>query len=310
MKFFIFILGFMGAVGFSDPACSPETLARLNHFSELRVGEFVSFIDKRNGRQVRGYYHGKWGTNEIFSSLPPGETDQAQQFTLIPPGEIDFLENPKKNFRGQTFQLSSRIVGNYTSSKGEVIEINSQSPALQEQMFLALERMRDGGAKLHTRQTRPTEDELRAVSKAWLRQSSHIEQTRPSDGGRVPYGDKRLLAIDPKSGVGDLGEIVACKAAVCRELSLFGSLALSELGYKTRVARGNIVEEGSLGTQKVTSGHAWIEFLDPQTGAVIGVLDSNYQERFYADRNEYFREARIDPGSVKTRVIAEPRPLH
>lgn len=202
------------------------------------------------------------------------------------------------------YEFSSRIVGNYVSASGDVVEVNPESRALQEQMQLALRRMQDNGARPHTRRTRPTEEELRNVSKAWLGQSGNIEQTRPISAAQLRYGEKRARVVN--NGVADLGEIAACKAAVCRELSLFGSLALSELGYRTRVGRGNVVETSPLGRKKVVGAHAWVEFLDPQSGEVIGVLDSNYQERFYADRSQYFREANIDPDSVTQTVIAEP----
>lgn len=202
-------------------------------------------------------------------------------------------------------RFSSKIVGNYISKSGEVIEINPDSEALREQMFQTLNRMRDQGAEPRESRGRPSDEEMRKVSRAWLGQSPNIEQTRPLWGGSIEYGKKRMRLIDGGKGRADLGEIIACKAAVCRELSLFGSLALSELGYKTRVGRGNIVDNSS-GAKQVVGAHAWIEFLDPQSGEVIGVLDSNYQEKFYSNPVEYFKETRIDPSSTTYTVVAEP----
>lgn len=202
-------------------------------------------------------------------------------------------------------RFSSRIFGNYVSARGEVIEVNPDSKALQEQMFQTLNRMKDQGARPRASSRRPTEDEMKEVSRAWLGQSTNIEQTRPLWGGGIEYGQKRMRLIDGGNGRADLGEIVACKAAVCRELSLFGSLALSELGYKTRVGRGNIVQ-GVSDSKQVVGAHAWIEFLDPESGEVIGVLDSNYQEKFFSNQSEYFKETRIDPSSATYTVVAEP----
>ena len=287
-----------GAAGEPQTGITPETINR---------GDRVSFVDGRSGKTKSGYYGGEFNGQMIFTSLPGNETQKAQEILLVPKGQISgmrpFSEDPVKVEPppAPLFEFSSKVVGNYTSARGEVIEINPQSRDLQEQMLYALERMRLNGAKPRREVGTPSEAEMRSVSQAWLGQSKSIEQTRPIDGGITPYGDKRLSVVDAGGGRADLGKIVACKAAVCRELSLFGSLALSELGYPTRVGRGNVMGG---------SGHAWIEFLDPKTGRAIGVLDSNYKERFYSTPGEYFRDALIVPGSQKYTVIAEPASWH
>jgi len=304
--FVLFPFLFLNAAWSKGTPCSSETLARL---ALERTAVQASF--KRGDRVIVPRSDGSKSVGTIESIDP--ESGRAL---------VVFPDSTKASGFGEkwahprmlrpagpesVYEFNSKIVSNYTSSSGEVVEIDPNSSVLQEQMALALERMAQKGAKAHVRRGRPTEEEMRTVSEAWLRQSKeNLEQTRPIDGGQLRYGAKREPYFDEGGGIADLGKIAEGKAAVCRELSLFGSLALSELGFRTRVGRGNVVERGFFGGRKVLGGHAWIEFLDPQTGEVIGVLDSNNMEKFYPSRAQYFREASIDPSSVTTTVIAEP----
>lgn len=203
----------------------------------------------------------------------------------------------------EPFELSSKLLlSEYRAGNGDGVRIDYESKDLKDQMQKALIRMSAGGAKPHVRADAPTPAEMEAVSKAWLASSRPIEQTRPGwfPGWGPRYGEKRNEIIQERGGIADLGEIAACKAAVCRELSLFGSIALAELGYTTQVAKGRI--RGG--------GHAWIEFLDPQTKKAIGVLDSNNAEKFFSDPEEYYRVIGADKSTITRYQVAEPVMAH
>jgi len=201
------------------------------------------------------------------------------------------------------FELSSKpLLSEYRAGNGDGIRIDYGSQDLRDQTQAALTRMGARGARAHTRMDAPTPTEMEAVSNAWLASTRPIEQTRPGwfPGWRPEYGSKRDEIIQARGGMADLGEIIACKAAVCRELSLFGSIALAELGYTTQVAKGNVGGRG----------HAWIEFIDPKTKKVIGVLDSNNVERFFSNPEEYYQLVGADRSTITRYQVAEPVRSH
>jgi hypothetical protein len=250
------------ADGFGRKAVTLEELSQANPF---RIGQEV-LVPRSGGPDTLGVIveldpATKMAKVQVAAPhLPEGTGVKGVRFHLVKLPEA--------------FELSSKpLLPEYRAGNGDAIRIDYQSPDLRKQMQKALQRMSAGGAKAHIRADAPTSSEMEAVSKAWLSSVWSIEQTRP---GRFPhwrpkYGEKRNENIQAGGGVADLGEIIACKAAVCRELSLFGSIALAELGYTTQVAKGNIRN----------GGHAWIEFVEPKTKKVIGVLDSNNQEKFF-----------------------------
>ena len=79
------------------------------------------------------------------------------------------------------------------------------------------------------------------------------------------YGNSRDQIISSGNGKADLGVLLQQKTAVCRELSIAGSVVFGEFGIPTTVQAGNVGTRSEKG-----GGHAWIR--DDQ-GLII---DNNY----------------------------------
>lgn len=199
---------------------------------------------------------------------------------------------PQKVGSPQLYSFRSVKGEDYKARGGDIIAVDYNSENLRKTMKEALDVYSANKVKPVDPGARPNPEQLERASKAWLQYAAKIESKETDEDA---YDRARNEIIDKGKGRGDLGEIAVCEAAVCRELSIFGSLSLAELGYTTRVVTGD-----------VTGGaHAWIEFLDPKTNKVIGVLDSNYTKRFYSDPQEYYRDENARP--IRYTTVATPR---
>ncbi len=198
------------------------------------------------------------------------------------------------SFETPTYTFKSLKVSDYTTRGGQKVVVDYNSPSLK---LAAQQTMRDfesAGVRAVPIDLKPSTRDMEQAAASWLETVKRFESKNRNQN----YDQMRNKIIEASNGAGDLGQILACEAAVCRELSIMGSVALSELGYTTRVVKGNIGVGGG-------GGHAWIEFLDPRTGDVVGLVDNNYMRRFYSDPKQYYKETRAVP--IDYTVVASPR---
>ncbi len=195
----------------------------------------------------------------------------------------------------RSYAFKSSKVGDYVTGSGSIVKVDYDSPAFKQTMREVMDGFDAKGVGVHNPRGPPNVTEMRTASDAWLSQVKKFES--PESGAN--YDRLRNEIIRKNNGSGDLGEIPACRGAVCRALSLIGSVALAESGFSTRVARGWV--GGANG-----GAHAWIEFVDPNTNRVLGVLDSNYQRSFFQNPNDYYKRMQVN-GPIKYTVVAKPR---
>ena len=183
------------------------------------------------------------------------------------------------------YDFSGSKVGDYRSRRGQIVRVDVESPRLERWMNEATDIIeeRTGIRPNPGRQLSP--EERNRIYRVWLNDVvKKVESKEPSRD----YGDARdrIIGGGTNKGVGSLGEILDAEAAVCRELSMFGSVLLSEYGLKSKVVTGNVLTRtGKHG------GHAWIQVYDDY-GRPLEIIDSNNTRSIHPDFSDYDREVR------------------
>lgn len=265
--------------------------------------QFISFQDKASGDRLGARVIGLDKDGSLLVEVPSANGERTvrsltrEDLATVRQSEtaaLAYQKNPPAPpppVPDQIYEFKSKKISDYTTRGGQTVEVNFNSPTLQTTMKDAIKTYENAGVKTIPNGKVPTPAELEKVSNAWLNYAKKIESKEDFS----VYGAKRDQIIKQGNNVGDLGHIATCEAAVCRELSIFGSVSFAEMGITSRVVKGNI--NGG--------GHAWIEFINPKNGEVIGLVDSNYTRKFYHNWQEYYREVGARPIDLTT--VAAPR---
>lgn len=151
----------------------------------------------------------------------------------------------------------------YVSRGGALVKVDYDSPALNRVVNDAVATIEQvtgikagGDAPL-------TDAQRKQIYEAWLKHVvPKIEDPNKTSG---IYGDSRDRIIARGGNQADLGVILESQAAVCRELSLAGSVVFGEFGIATTVQAGNVGTVSGRG-----GGHAWIR------DDLGNIIDNNY----------------------------------
>ncbi|MBU6154212.1 MAG: hypothetical protein KGP28_07905 [Bdellovibrionales bacterium] len=154
----------------------------------------------------------------------------------------------------------------YVSRRGDVVvEVNLESRELNRAVNQAVETIErvtgiSAGTEVKDAASR------KKIYDAWLKHVVPLFEDPKHGTGE--YGNSRDQIISSGNGRADLGVLLQEKTAVCRELSVAGSVVFGEFGIPTTVQAGNVGTVSGKG-----GGHAWIR--DDQ-GLII---DNNYTRR-------------------------------
>ena len=203
--------------------------------------------------------------------------------------------------RGKRYK--SKIVGEYEAGSGDRVHADPHDP--HNKAFLSWSKGKIDG-QLRASGIKPEDfnpdnpihqEKLFGI---WLRSVvPDIEDYRPKPGEPNTYGNARNRIIENQGGRASVGEIAMNQAAVCRELSVCGNVVFAEYGINSRVISG-----------EVPGGrHAWVEVVDPKTGKVLNIVDSNNTQDIHPDYQDYME----DIGKItntKENIVAEPVRAH
>jgi hypothetical protein len=179
------------------------------------------------------------------------------------------------------YKFKSKLKPFYEASNGRRILVDSDSTNLQDSVAEVIDRFRRSNIRTLEPGQVPSQADLQGIANAWLSVSRRFED--PSDDEY--YGQARNQIIGPYGlNRRTLGDILACRAGVCRELSMLSSIALSEMGYITRIASASV----RIANEDLEGRHAWLEILHPRTHAIIGIIDSNFTRQFYSQYTIYY----------------------
>lgn len=214
------------------------------------------------------------------------------------------------------YQFSSRAVSHYESRNGkQVVEVNLNSNSLQRWMGQATDLIteRTGIRPRPGRQL--TDTEKNRIYQTWLNDIVPLVEDPNRHDDRI-YGRRRNRVIGCHSnGRADLGELLDNQSAVCRELSIFGSVLFGEYGIRSRVVtgsvgtglrrqrRGNRVIE--LANPRGGGGHAWIQVYDRNNNPVE-IIDSNNTQRVHPNYHEY-NQQQEGAHIIRETQIVEPQ---
>lgn len=188
------------------------------------------------------------------------------------------VATPNANPAAQTnsYKFSGVKVNDYKSRSGETVEVNLDSPKLKVWASEATDIIEQRtGIKPNSGQ-KLTAAERDKVYKAWLEDVAPRIEDQSSN-----YADARDQIIKAGGQKADLGEIVDQRAAVCRELSICGSVLFNEYGIKNQVVTGNVYTD-----TPDFGGHAWIQVLGSD-GKKLELIDSNNTRSVHPDLDDY-----------------------
>ena len=119
---------------------------------------------------------------------------------------------------------------------------------------------------------------IEKISNVWINNIVPlIEDSDTSNYGKARSEITKTQSKDPSMTV-----FLNSQSAVCRELSIIGSLLFSEYGIDTQVQSGTLKNQG---------GHAWLEIMNPNNkNNILAVLDSNYTRKLHPSKNDYMEK--------------------
>ena len=175
------------------------------------------------------------------------------------------------------YNFSSKKLSDYKSTGGDIVEVNLSSPSLQRHMDDAISIIEQRTGIKPNPNLELSAAQRNQIYRVWL--DDVVGKVEDQNFGNYANGRQRI--IDEGGGKADLGKILDERSAVCRELSMFGHVLLSEYGLRSTVMNG-IVGTRSAGG----GGHAWIQIFDSK-GRPLEILDSNNTRSIHPDAGDY-----------------------
>ena len=269
-----------GALGIDQAVSISSTDGGILNGKVVAIGHDGTAIVEvtKSGRVI----HEKVPVGRIMEPLPGGSMERKNWAMRID-------ERPSEP---ASRNWASRKVDNYVSRGGQTVEVNLNSPALSEavdQSMAIIKRVtgiEPGSANMNDPAVR------RKIYQAWI---EHVVPSFESGakGSLSSYSSARDRILENGGGTADLGLMLQSQAAVCRELSLAGSVVFGEYGISSKVVTGNI------SSSRGSGGHAWI--IDDQ-GMVV---DNNFTRSVYESFGSY--QSETNASILKTTTVVEPK---